>query len=383
MNEARLYRILYLKREHDTIGEEVMVEDVLNPYDPDIYLDGKDGILAYGLTIPMPDGSDSRTLFCAHVDTVHHVKAALAPQFKVPAADDYLNNFRLDAINEVIYADGDVLGADDGAGVWLLLEMIDAGVPGTYVFHRGEECGGIGSRGMSADHAQFLSQFDRAIAFDRKATHSVITHQRGGRCCSDEFALELARHLSCDTYFMAPDDGGVFTDTANYIDDIGECTNVSVGYYDEHTSKERLDLKYLFALRSKCLTVDWEALPTVRKAGEIDPDYKPFSFKPLSRLSSFNSANYKDDDYYSDVTLEELYEMEYDQVLEMCEADPITATSLMWDLMYGAQPLAQVAPVDAVIDQGDYFDQGAINFDGDDNDFYDHDVFPRLKVGMQ
>jgi hypothetical protein len=37
------------------------------------------------------------------------------------------------------------LGADDAAGVWLLCEMIRAGIPGLYVFHRNEERGGRGA----------------------------------------------------------------------------------------------------------------------------------------------------------------------------------------------------------------------------------------------
>lgn len=377
MNEGRLYYILYLKREHGSAGERLLIDEVLEQYQPTEFRDTTGQVLSYCVQVPSADGADSRTLFSAHIDTVHHIKK-IRPIGNDTLADEHINSFRLDAINEMIYADGDVLGADDGAGVWLLLEMIDAGVPGTYLFHRGEECGGIGSAGMARYHNDFLSQFDRAIAFDRKATHSIITHQRGGRCCSDTFAEALATHLSCDYYFMGPDDGGVFTDTANYTDDIGECTNVSVGYYDEHTANERLDINYLFTLRDKCLVLDWEALPTERKPGEVDPDYKPFSF---GYLSSFNSANYKDDDY-SAVTLEELCSMEYEQIVELCEDDPINAASLIFKLLWGDVE-AEVTPT--IVEQGDYYDGDsrthAVWFD--EVDTFDHDVWDRLKVGMQ
>ena len=39
------------------------------------------------------------------------------------------------------------------AGIWLLLEMIDAGVPGVYALHYGEERGGVGSSGLAEHHA--------------------------------------------------------------------------------------------------------------------------------------------------------------------------------------------------------------------------------------
>ena len=37
------------------------------------------------------------------------------------------------------------LGGDDGTGVWLMTKLIEAGVPGRYIFHRAEEVGGRGS----------------------------------------------------------------------------------------------------------------------------------------------------------------------------------------------------------------------------------------------
>jgi len=156
-----------------------------------------------------------------------------------------------------------VLGADDGAGIWLLLELIDAKVPGTYVFHHSEECGGLGSRAMANSEKDWLRQFKRAVAFDRKGTSDIITTQRGGTCCSEGFASALgdALNLHNHTYSTA---AGSFTDTANYIDYIPECTNISCGYYNEHTNDEWLDLKHIKALRDAIVLVDWETLPATR-----------------------------------------------------------------------------------------------------------------------
>ena len=62
-------------------------------------------------------------------------------------------------------------------------------------------------------------------------------------------------------------DRGVFTDTANFVSIIPECTNISCGYANEHVNMECQDLHHLERLGEAVLLVDWEALPTKR-----DPD---------------------------------------------------------------------------------------------------------------
>ncbi len=157
------------------------------------------------------------------------------------------------------------LGADNGAGVWLMREMILAEKPGLYVFHRGEECGGLGSKFLTKNTPELVKDIQAAIAFDRRNTKSIITRQFGGRCCSDEFADSLAEQLKLG---HKKDTGGSFTDTANYTDLIPECTNVSVGYDHEHSWLETLDMNYLIELRQSMLEYDWEKLVIKRKAGE-------------------------------------------------------------------------------------------------------------------
>lgn len=202
---------------------------------------------------------NSRTLFSAHTDTVHR--------------DDGKNSYLL--CDEQIITDGKakltrtmyrghgaVLGADDGAGCALLVHLAMNNVPGHYVFHHAEEVGGIGSTALAASKA-FIGLFDRAIAFDRKSDHSVITRQSGGNCCSQLFAGALCDALNAgdESFMFCPDDGGVYTDTAEYIDQIAECTNVSCGYYSEHSNSESLDYSFLERLAASLLTINFEALP--------------------------------------------------------------------------------------------------------------------------
>lgn len=196
----------------------------------------------------------SKSLFVAHVDTVHRVGG----KNKVIKTDKKWS------------ASGAPLGADDGAGVALLMHMIAHKVPGYYIFTQGEEVGGIGA-GWLADNMQpLLRQFDRAIAFDRRATYSVITHQGMGRCASDAFGDELSDRFNQAGMLFATDDGGVYTDTAEFVEFIPECTNISAGYDMEHTVNETLDMDHFMDLCRVVLKLEWDTLPVVR-----DPKTKP------------------------------------------------------------------------------------------------------------
>jgi hypothetical protein len=194
-----------------------------------------------------------RTLFVAHVDTVHRSSGK--------------NKFD-DSKPMWTAADGQPLGADDGAGVAMLAGLMAAKVPGYYLFTRGEERGGIGASYVAERYEKTLANMDRAIAFDRKDVFSVITHQSRGRCCSDAFAEALSEDLNARGLMYMPDDSGVYTDTAEFVDLIPECTNLSVGYYGEHTPNERLDTDHLLALFRAAVDIKWDLLPVQREPGD-------------------------------------------------------------------------------------------------------------------
>lgn len=199
--------------------------------------------------------AEHRTLFVAHVDTVHWRGGK--------------NSYRIDQAGN-IHASGDALGADDAAGVAVLCHMIAKGVPGYYLFTRGEECGGIGSSHVASTNPDLLLEFDRAVAFDRRGTTDVVYQQRGQRTCSTGFADALSDALN-DAGLLTMPAPGVYTDTAEFVDYIPECTNISAGYYREHSDAEWLDMAHWRALCAAACEVAWDLLPTDR-AG-YDPEY--------------------------------------------------------------------------------------------------------------
>jgi hypothetical protein len=86
-----------------------------------------------------------------------------------------------------------------------------------------------------------------------------------------------------------PDDSGVYTDTAEFVDIIPECTNISVGYAREHSEHESLDIQHFIALSEAVLNVRWDSLPISRKAGEVEDKYQSTAFgKKNWYLSSYD-----------------------------------------------------------------------------------------------
>lgn len=276
--------------------------------------------LAICIDVPMPNGDASRTMFSCHIDTIHRTEG----QQEVIYAPD---------ISLVYKNDKEPLGADDTAGVWLMLEMIDAGVPGMYVFHEGEERGGWGSSQIADYFPHFLSDYDHAIAFDRRGTKDVITHQGWQRCCSDEFAQELSARLTAATgYSMEPCDGGIFTDTRNYTEDIPECTNISVGYENEHSGSEMLDVEFLMVLRDAVTNpATWENLPVKRDPKVIEDLYPDYGFS--GKAYATTTSLYANDKYnvYADVKAENLRDMdEYDIAEWLYNVDAEEAARVIW-----------------------------------------------------
>ena len=248
-----LGRTLLLRRDYGSMTEARFVAWLCDQL-PITMIDGCGNV-----HVDMRSLKTHRTMFTAHTDTVH--------------SNGGVNPVHVDG-NFWRASKDAALGADDGAGVALLCHMIEHEVPGYYVFFRGEECGGIGSAWLAENMVPLFADFDRAVAFDRAGYCDVITHQSGGRCCSDEFANALAAVLSTETDWFLPDSTGVYTDTAEFTELVPECTNVSVGYKNQHGDREELNVDFLVKLSVIVLNVLWDELPTARDPKKIEHSYR-------------------------------------------------------------------------------------------------------------
>jgi len=294
----KLFNILEIQRPSGSQTEEDWVTNNL------LSLEGA-RMDAYGNVFVEVSMDKSKTMFSCHTDTVHPKPHA-----------DFKNKLVIDPMTNHLFTDHkSQLGADDGTGIWFMLAMIEAKVPGLYAFHRDEEVGGLGSSASAKDNYEYLMALglQRCVAFDRHYYEDVITHQ-GTRCASDEFAQALSNELNITPGFkFKPCDTGVFTDSANYTHMIPECTNLSVGYWSQHTIKETQDVGFAEKLLARLLQIDWEALPTSRDV--TDNDY------------SFDDYNYYDRGAYD--------------MLDLCEEHPVEVAEILEDYGVTVQELRE------------------------------------------
>jgi hypothetical protein len=314
-----LLSILTYKRPHQSSSEQAFIERFIEPLaeHPNVIEYMKDEVGNVYVTTSF----SAKTLFTAHVDTVHSTEGIQRITYDA--------NLNLVYIDQESAKSTNCLGADDSAGMWIMMRLIDAGIGGTFAFFRGEERGGIGSSHAAQHQQGYFKDFDRAIAFDRRGQTSVITHQGMGRCCSDQFGAALAGQINLTGHVttMRPDNTGVFTDTANLTDLIGECTNVSCGYEAEHSPNETLDVEFLFKLVDALLLVDFESLPTVRKPGERDPDDYSYSYGGWSYGAPSGS------DYVAQDT-DAVMRMSYSQMVKYIrKTDVDSLAEVMFDLI--------------------------------------------------
>lgn len=279
-HQHSLIEMLRYRRPEGSATQRIFCEKYLEPDfgEPDPYGN-------YIKIINHPNGGLPEICFTAHHDTVHSVDGM---QHVIVNGD-------------TAYAvDSSCLGADCTTGVWLILGMIQAKVPGIYVIHAGEESGCVGSSALIKDHLSDITKYSwlqhtkAVISFDRKGEESIITHQMGSRTASDEFAISLADAIGLP---MRPDNTGAYTDSNEYIEVVGECTNISVGYLNQHSKKETQDMFFAYYLLEHLVEADWSKLVFKREPGEVDPD----DYRSWWSTKSYGSySGYMDEEYYGD-----------------------------------------------------------------------------------
>jgi len=225
--------------------------------------------------------SESDTVFTCHLDTASRTKSPVNLVSYTKGGEEF------------IVTDGtSILGADDKSGVTVMMYMIANNVPGVYWFFIGEERGGLGSRYVS-DNIQkypFMVGKTKCVSFDRRNYHSVITKQMGVQCCSNEFAQQICDEMSKSGLKLSLDPTGVFTDSANFIEQIPECTNISVGYFNEHTHQEMQNMTYLESLCKASVSCNWGGIKVYRKLDEESVSFQKYRIliKQLKKTVFYN-----------------------------------------------------------------------------------------------
>lgn len=171
---------------------------------------------------------EGRPAFVAHCDTV--------------IGDDRFYNAPLKEYDGKLSRPGFVLGADDRAGVNLILNHKHKI---NFILTKDEEIGCVGANYL-AKQEEFIEDCEKInffIELDRKGKCDIIGHSHG--YCSKELSDELSKVL--ETY---KENWGVFTDIDSFVD-ISQGVNFSVGYYNAHSNREYLDIEEFNYIDSK------------------------------------------------------------------------------------------------------------------------------------
>lgn len=165
---------------------------------------------------------DLPVCLCAHLDTV----------FQFPPTTFYFDK------DKTVLWSPDGLGADDRAGCFAIIELIERGYRPSIILTDMEEKGGIGASALidRFPECPFLN-CKALIQLDRQGERDAVYYD-----CDNEAFEELI------TSYGFISDWGTFTDISIIAPQWGiAAVNLSVGYFDEHMKIETLNMNYLYA----------------------------------------------------------------------------------------------------------------------------------------
>lgn len=160
----------------------------------------------------------------AHMDTV----------FKNPVADLYY-----DQRKGVLWSPQG-LGADDRAGIFAILKIIQSGLRPAIIFTTDEEKGGLGATALGSRDCP-IPNLKYMIQLDRHGTNDCVFYE----CFNEDFYDYVESFGFCEAY-------GSFSDISFLMPQWNICgVNLSVGYEDEHSEVETLHIAPLYDTISK------------------------------------------------------------------------------------------------------------------------------------
>lgn len=153
----------------------------------------------------------------AHMDTV----------FKNPPSEIFY-----DTNKNVIWGD-DGLGADDRAGIFAIINIIESGYRPCVILTTDEEIGGVGARALAKIPCPFPN-LKYMIELDRQGSNDCVFYQ-----------LDNPSFVDYIESFGFVEQWGTYSDICELAPAWKTCAvNLSIGYIDEHSLSERLYVGY-------------------------------------------------------------------------------------------------------------------------------------------
>lgn len=163
----------------------------------------------------------------AHMDTV----------FPSPAKTVYYDK------EQGVLWSPDGLGADDRAGIFAILKIIQKGYKPTVIFTTDEETGANGAIALTKNFPKPPLDLKYVIELDRRGTNDCVFYE-----CNNIDFIEYVEQFGFIENF------GSFSDISMICPEWEIAgVNLSIGYEDEHTYSETLHIKPMFSTISKVI----------------------------------------------------------------------------------------------------------------------------------
>ena len=206
------------------------------------------------------------------------------------------------------------LGADDRAGcyaVWSLWEKLKG--KHSVLITTGEESGGIGATDASEILEKELAQHSFFIQFDRRGSKDAVFYDVGSHKFEKYVLGRLPRFREAH---------GSFTDICILCPTAQKCgVNLSIGYKNEHTEKEYLNVKHMHrTMQDVARWLKSPSLPTFNL--DPQPKYTPVTQPYMGLNTGTNMYNHDDGmDYYGGTSYTAPEKEKDHRECEMCQVE--------------------------------------------------------------
>lgn len=195
---------------------KTMAEYVKKRYGEDKVLERKEYVYAVG---------DIPIALVAHLDTV----------FKTPPQTIYYDK------EKCVMWSPEGLGADDRAGVFAIIKILQAGLRPTVIFTTDEEKGALGAEKLVQEVPQPFTELKYVIQLDRRGSNDCVFYN-----CGNETFTEYVETFGFAENYGSFSDISVICPAWKIAG-----VNLSIGYDDEHSVTETLNTTHMLQTISK------------------------------------------------------------------------------------------------------------------------------------
>lgn len=239
-----------------------------------------------------------------------------------------------------------ILGADDRAGCAILWLLKDSGH--SLLIVDGEEIGMVGSSYLTREHKDISDKLNNEhqfmIQFDRRNAKDIKTYNVGSK--------EFDKYIQDKTGYTIPD-------KFSYTDIVTLCktlcgANISVGYYNEHTKNEFVNIAEWQNTLDVTRNLLSEELPKFEQDKFAYSEYEDYyNYSSYSSRRTYSRSKWQDeyDEIYSSKNSKVSYRDEYD--------DFFNDENIKFDSIYTSAKLDELAEMEEYEkdceDDKDYF----------------------------